>query len=376
MRNSPQGAHSKRKNKARILNYIFQHGHASKVDLANDLKLSMPTILQNVKELTERGMVQEIGNYQSTGGRKAKALSLVANNCFAIGVDITANHLGLVGVNAMGQIVADLRLSKRYEDTFQYYQDVAEIVEDFIRQNSKKIESRDKIIGIGVSIPGIIDKTNNILIKSHALQVSNISLQKMSQFLPYHVKFDNDANCAAYTELSDRNSNVIYLSLNNTVGGAISYNGKLYEGDNFKSGEFGHIIIVPGGKRCYCGKLGCLDCYCSALALSSNTGGNLEKYFELLGQGDPHIRKTWDEYLKYLALAVSNLRMAFDCDIIIGGYVGGYLKNYRMELNRLVMQMNNFDFDTSYLRCGKYHMEASACGIAIRLIQDYYDAIE
>lgn len=376
MSDLPQGTHSKPKNKVRILNYIFQHEHTSKVDLANDLSLSMPTVLQNVRELTERGIVQEMGNYRSTGGRKAKVLSLVADSCFAIGVDITANHLGLVAVNAKGKIVANSRLNKRYEDSFQYYQDAAECIEDFISQNDKGIKYREKIIGIGVSIPGIIDKAHNILIKSHALQVSNVSLQKMSQFLPYRVIFDNDANCAAYTELSDQNSNVVYLSLNNTVGGAISYNGKLYEGDNFKSGEFGHIVMVPDGKRCYCGKLGCLDCYCSALVLSSNTDGNLEKFFKALAHGNPQIQKTWDEYLRYLALAVSNLRMVFDCDIIIGGYVGGYLKNYMMDLSRLVMQANKFDYDTSYLRCGKYHMEASACGIAIRLLQDYYSSIE
>lgn len=372
----PQSLQTKRKNKARILNYIFQRGHTSKVDLASDLKLSMPTVLQNVRDLTERGMVQESGNYQSTGGRKAKALSLVPDSCFSIGVDITANHLGLIAVNAMGKILTHTRLRKRYEDTFRYYQEVAGIIGDFIRENGTGAGFGEKIIGIGVSIPGIIDKANDILIKSHALQVSSVSLRKMSQFLPYPVKFENDANCAAYTELSEQNSDVIYLSLNNTVGGAISYNGKLYEGDNFKSGEFGHMIVVPNGKRCYCGKFGCFDCYCSALALSSNTDGNLEKYFGLLERGDPQIKKTWDEYLKYLALAVSNLRMAFDCDIIIGGYVGGYMKNYMMELNRLVMQMNKFDFDTSYLRCSKYHMEASAYGIAIRLIQDHYDSIE
>jgi hypothetical protein len=67
--------------------------------------------------------------------------------------------------------------------------------------------------------------------------------------------------------------------------------------------------------------------------------------------------------------------MAFDCDIIIGGYVGGYLKDYLIDLSKLVMQMNKFDFDTSYLRCSKYHMEASAYGIAMWLIQKFYDTI-
>ena len=376
MKNELRPPQTRRKNKARILNYIFLHGRASKTDLAADLRLSMPTVLQNVKELTDAGFLAEAGNYQSTGGRKAKALSVAADCCYAVGVDITANHIGLVLVDAAGKILADTRLKKRYEDTFQYYQEIGGLIENFIQNNSGTAAHKDRITGIGVSIPGIIDKGSNLLVQSQVLDVSNVSLRKMSQFLPYTVKFDNDANCAAYTELSGSDTNAVYLSLNNTVGGAVSYHGKLYEGDNFKSGEFGHVIIVPNGKRCYCGKFGCLDCYCSALALSSNTDGSLEKYFEELDRGDPHIRKTWDEYLGYLALAVSNLRMAFDCDVIVGGYVGGYLKSHMMELSRLVMQNNKFDVDTSYLRCSGYHMEASAYGIARRLLQDYYEAVE
>ncbi len=376
MEHASKAYQTKRKNKVRIVHYIFQRGNASKFDISNDLRLSMPTVLQNVKELTDAGIVEESGNYQSTGGRKAKALSIVPDSGFAVGVDITAKHLGLILVNARGGILTHVRLRKRYEDTFRYYQEIAGMIEDFIAENLEKIEDRNRIVGIGVSIPGIIDKQNNILIKSHALDVSNVSLHKLNQFLPYPVTFDNDANCAAYTELSEQSANVIYLSLNNTVGGAISYNGKLYEGDNFKSGEFGHIVIVPNGRRCYCGKLGCLDCYCSALVLASHTDGNLGKYFEELDRGDPLLRGVWNEYLRYLALAVSNLRMAFDCDIIIGGYVGGYLKSRMLELNRLVMQLNRFDFDTSYLRCSKYHMEASAYGIAMRLLQDFFDLLQ
>ena len=256
MEKAPREIQTKRKNKVKIVNYIYRRGHASKVDIANDLGLSMPTVLQNIKELSDAGIVEEVGNYQSTGGRKAKALSIVPSICYAVGVDITANHLGLVMIDAKGAILSNTRQRMRYEDTFSYYQEISERIQAFIDDTLEDPKEREKIAGIGVSIPGIIDKANHILLKSHALNVSNISLLKMSQFLPYKVVFDNDANCAAYTEISDPDKNVIYLSLNNTVGGAISYNGKLYEGDHLKSGEFGHIIIVPNGEKCYCGKRG------------------------------------------------------------------------------------------------------------------------
>lgn len=53
-----------------------------------------------------------------------------------------------------------------------------------------------------------------------------------------------------------------------------------------------------------------------------------ELFFQRLESGDEVIREAWNFYLKYLALAVTNLRMAFDCDIVLGGYIGQYLKPY------------------------------------------------
>ena len=58
----------------------------------------------------------------------------------------------------------------------------------------------------------------------------------------------------------------IYLSLNNTLGGAFCIDGKLFAGQNQKAGEFGHMILVPGGRPCYCGKKGCADAYCASSA--------------------------------------------------------------------------------------------------------------
>jgi DNA-binding Lrp family transcriptional regulator len=178
MEKAPREIQTKRKNKVKIVNYIYRRGHASKVDIANDLGLSMPTVLQNIKELSDAGIVEEVGNYQSTGGRKAKALSIVPSICYAVGVDITANHLGLVMIDAKGAILSNTRQRMRYEDTFSYYQEISERIQAFIDDTLEDPKEREKIAGIGVSIPGIIDKANHILLKSHALNVSNISLLK------------------------------------------------------------------------------------------------------------------------------------------------------------------------------------------------------
>ena len=84
-------------------------------------KRQMPTVLQNVKELQEAGIVEEVGEYESTGGRKAKALSVVKNVRYAAGVDITANHISVVIIDLKGDMVHSRRFRRRFENTAEYY---------------------------------------------------------------------------------------------------------------------------------------------------------------------------------------------------------------------------------------------------------------
>ena len=76
------------------------------------------------------------------------------------------------------------------------------------------------------------------------------------------------------------------------------------------------MIIHPGGRRCYCGKRGCLDAYCSALSLMSDPDGHLEDFFEDLERGEKSAVAKWDAYLDDLEIAVTNIRMIFDLSLI------------------------------------------------------------
>lgn len=83
-----------------------------------------------------------------------------------------------------------------------------------------------------------------MLVKSHALQLENYSLNFLEQVFSLPVYFENDANAAMRAEDLNRYKNALYLSLNNTLGGAFCIDGKLILGENQKAGEFGHIILV------------------------------------------------------------------------------------------------------------------------------------
>lgn len=371
MKINEKAMEKKRQNKARIASHILHRKQVSKPELAIELGLSMPTVLQNVKELLEAGIVEEVGEYESTGGRKAKALSVVKDVRYAAGVDITANHVGFVIIDLKGDAVCSIRVRRRFENTAEYYEGLAAELEQFLDAGGV---DKKKILGVGISLPGIIDKESSRLVRSHILQVSDINLEVISRHIPYPVHFENDANSAAIAELKGRDRNAVYLSLSNTVGGSIYLDNDIYGGDHFRSAEFGHMIIYPEGKPCYCGKRGCADPYCSARVLSSFVGedGGLGEFFQLLVNKDRDAAAVWDTYLEDLSIVITNLRMCFDCDIVLGGYVGGYLRPYMSQLGRKVMVHNKFDNDTLYMKNCSYEKEASAVGIAMTFMDEYF----
>lgn len=231
---------------------MLQEEKTSKVELSKKLNISMPTVLSNVNELAEFGIVEEVGEYESTGGRKAKSIGIRKDFRYAVGMNLTANHIGLVLVNFGGEIEKWERKRIKFSPDVTYFQSISGEVSQFMED----VEEKDKILGIGISLPGIIDKQNKMLLKSHALQLENYSLHILEQVMPLPVCFENDANSAMMAENLKQDANEIYLSLNNTVGGAIAMKGSLFGGENYKAGEFGHMILIPGGKPCYCGKKG------------------------------------------------------------------------------------------------------------------------
>lgn len=372
MEQKVSNAEIKRLNKIRIAKYVYHHGAASKQEIANALGFSMPTVLQRVKELLQEGVITEVGEYESTGGRKAKVLSVASGHRYSVGLDITRNHISFVLLDLQGNVIRKNRFVQSFHDEERYYQELSDHLKKFLDESG--IE-REKILGVGISIPGIVDEKKQWISKSHVLGLKEFDLGRIAAYLPYKTCFRNDANSAAYAELRGTRRNTIYLSLSNTVGGAIYMNGKIYSGSHFRSAEFGHMILVPGGKRCYCGKKGCMDSYCSAKVLSCHSGEDLKMFFSELGQGKKEYEHVWDEYLSFLSIAITNLRMAFDCDVILGGYVGGYLDQYMEQLEKKITEYKIFENDDMYVKTGRYKHEAAAIGAALKFVEDYFELL-
>ena len=360
----------KKKNRNRVFRYICKHGTVSNPDISYDMKMSLPTVTQITKELIEKGFIEETGELQSTGGRRAKALSAAVNVKQAVGLDITKNHIGFVLTNLTGKILKHVRIFLPYAHEEAYYRRVNDELDSFLEESNT---DRQKILGIGISFPGIIDLDRQLITYSHILGVKMISFNSISSFFGYPCCFLNDANAGAYAEgiRSEERERFFYLSLSNTVGGAIFDHNGLVQGNHFRCGEVGHMTVIPDGKNCYCGKKGCLDAYCSAAILSDTAGGKLEKFFELLEKKDQKAAEIWDIYTGYLAVALNNIHMLLDCDIILGGYVGSYAEPYLSDIWNKVSERNTFTEDHQFVTSCRYKVGAAALGAALEVIENF-----
>jgi len=358
--------------KSEIVRYLFEHKNASKTELTKALAISMPTVLQATNELLEQGILQEVGEYESTGGRRAKSLALNSGAAHAVGLDITTNRISFVLVNFVGEIVHYVEKKKIFVNNMDYYREVADELNLFLQEVKLNM---NQILGVGVSLPGILDSDEKILIKSNILKLDGISLKMLENFVLCPVHYVNDANAAMMMEWDSTDKDAVYLFLSNTVGGAFRIDRKVFLGINRMAGEFDHMIIVPGGRPCYCGKKGCAYTYCSGLALEQESGMPVEELMERVAQHDSGVMQIWDEYLEYLAVMIANLRTMFDSDIIIGGDVGAYLEDHMFELGKKVMKYNTVDSDISYLKNSIYKKGGAAAGAALYYILQFMDHI-
>ncbi|MDR2461525.1 MAG: ROK family transcriptional regulator [Deltaproteobacteria bacterium] len=364
----------KRLNRINLYRAVLREDSVSRNDLASMLGLSLPTVSQNVKDLLEKGLIREIGTLASTGGRKAGALSPLANARVALGVDITRNHVCLAAVNLKGELLVHRRSQTKFENKTEYYKDLAKNLESFVDENEL---SEIPVVGVGMSLPGIISEDGATLLNSHILSITKpLWIDMPWRFkVPTRLFKDALAACRAEQWPDTTPSSFFFLSLSNSVGGALVIDGKILHGDNQRTGEVGHMCVDTKGLTCYCGGIGHYDSYGSALNLAVPGGGRLEGFFGSLLQGNQEFSHILSAYLDSLALMVVNLRMCLDLDIVIGGYVGGFLEPFITELRHRVSSLDSFENNAEYIRLGRHKMEGAAVGAALYFIDAFIKTV-
>lgn len=367
------------RNRQSIYTYIRENPLASKQDISFGLRLSLPTVTQNIQYLVGQGLIEQSSTVVKTGGRNATTFACVENNKVAIGINIMAQQLSAVIVDLSGDILAVERRKIAYK---RGDEDYLKALGDIVESVKKKGKLSDEmLLGVGISVPSLVSENGETVIYGYTINITGVTRAELSKYIPYPTVMCHDSAMSGYSEvwLNHELRSAFYISINQSVGGVFLSSRDIYTGNSDKAGEVGHLTVVPeNGKQCYCGRYGCVDTVLQAGNLKDYADGSLEKYFELLKSGDAGAAKIWQYYLKILSLTIYNIRVLFDCDVIIGGDVGGYMEEFMEELYPLVDARNPFtetDWARDYVLPSKYKTEPTAAGAALQFINEYIESI-
>lgn len=205
-------------------------------------------------------------------------------NTYSIGIDIGGTNTDIGLVRDDGRVVARKNLpTGKYFDASVYVADICAKIKELMAE-----QKVDAIDGVGIAAPmgnyytGCIDNATNLNFRG----VTDLNAL-FHEHMDVPVTVSNDANAAAYGELvyggAQGMKNFITFTLGTGVGSGIVIDGKLLHGKTGNAGELGHVIMIPGGRLCGCGRKGCLETYTSATGIRRTALEMLEQQPEYDG---------------------------------------------------------------------------------------------
>ncbi len=267
---NPQKSVERKKDllKKKVVRYLYFHGPKSSIDISKRLKTSIPTVVSAINELCNKEILSEEGQGTSSGGRRPLLYGLCKDSLFILGIDIGQYTTKMAIYNTRMEAVTGLKL---YDITLVNDEIVLDKIYEFAQKLiSESNISKEKLIGVGIDMPGLVDSENGRNF-TYFTQKSGTLAQLLSLKFGIPVYIENDAKARALAEfrfgLAKGKKNVLVLHVGWGVGLGMILNGKLYKGNNGFAGEFSHIPFADNGLLCTCGKQGCLETEASGKAL-------------------------------------------------------------------------------------------------------------
>ncbi|MFF8554596.1 ROK family protein [Streptomyces sp. NPDC015501] len=317
-----------RANLERVVRAVRMAGSLTQAEIARSTGLSAATVSNIVRELKDGGTVDVTPT--SAGGRRARSVSLSGDAGIVIGVDFGHTHLRVAVGNLAHQVLAEEAEPLDVDASSAEGFDRAEVLV------KRLIEATgigpDKVIGIGLGVPGPIDVESGTLGSTSILPgwTGINPSEELSGRLGVPVYVDNDANLGALGELvwgSGRGvKDLAYIKVASGVGAGLVIDGTIYRGPGGTAGEIGHITLDESGPVCRCGNRGCLETFTAAryvlplLQPSHGPGLTMERVVQLAREGDPGCRRVIGDVGRHIGSGVANLcNLLNPSRVVLGG---------------------------------------------------------
>ncbi|MFH9263065.1 MULTISPECIES: ROK family transcriptional regulator [unclassified Streptomyces] len=317
-----------RANLERVVRAVRMAGSLTQAEIARSTGLSAATVSNIVRELKDGGTVEVTPT--SAGGRRARSVSLSGDAGIVIGVDFGHTHLRVAVGNLAHQVLAEESEPLDVDASSAEGFDRAEVLVK--RLIAATGIGPDKVIGIGLGVPGPIDVESGTLGSTSILPgwTGINPSEELSGRLGVPVYVDNDANLGALGELvwgSGRGvKDLAYIKVASGVGAGLVIDGTIYRGPGGTAGEIGHITLDESGPVCRCGNRGCLETFTAAryvlplLQPSHGPGLTMERVVQLAREGDPGCRRVIGDVGRHIGSGVANLcNLLNPSRVVLGG---------------------------------------------------------
>jgi predicted NBD/HSP70 family sugar kinase len=333
---------SKKINRELVLKIIYNRRPISRADIATITGLTPASITKIIDEFLDIGLVYEIGRDKSSYGRKPVLIDINSDSFYIIGIYTARKSISGI----ITDLNADIQKKVVYEKPYLRDPDLSKVVMNLIEELLKASKiSIDKILGIGMAVPGPINAKKGEIINEGLDEKPPYSWERVPLTESVSEKFgipvfaDNCSNTIALGESWFGNGmnyrNFVVLSFGEGVGGGLVLKSRLYRGEDDIVGEIGHTTIDVNGPRCECGNYGCLELFVKNKAIIEKYNSLVKKYpdsklakinikkvediYNYKDKNDPIYNEIINHLANYLGIGAVNLVNILNPEAIIIG---------------------------------------------------------
>jgi predicted NBD/HSP70 family sugar kinase len=259
-----------------VFKELYYNKSMSCLDLSKRIRKSLPHTAMRLNELIAKDAIVENGYGSSTGGRKPLMYSLAADFMFTLAVAVDQFVVRMALMDMQRELVSQIHEAAiNFYDNTGYVKALADELEKYLLASGVK---KNRIAGIGIAMPGIIDPVNGI---NYSIAGSPAIVSIISEKVGIKVYVDNDSSVIGLAEqkfgAAGRINNAMVINIGWGVGLGMILDGQLFRGANGFAGEFSHIPLFSNNKLCSCGKHGCLETESSLTVIVEKTKDRLSK---------------------------------------------------------------------------------------------------
>jgi predicted NBD/HSP70 family sugar kinase len=328
-------------NRRIVLNLVRDHQPISRADLARRMRIGRGMVTSIVTELLADGTVYEGGEAAAPRGRKPRMLYVRTEGRLVIAIDIRFSRTYVMLSDFGGAAIA----FESFETILAPDRLVDALVKR-IRGLLKQRRAAGRCEGIGLVVPGMVDRETGRVLNAPQLGWRNVDIRRaLEAKTGLQVSIENaPIACALAHVWNDQHGgstsgDFVYVTVGDGVGAGVVVNGQVVRGHDNTAGEFGHVPVDVNGIRCLCGARGCLEAYTSNLATLSrylgrelsaqgtrelliSSGLTVEDVIARARAGDARASAALDETARYLGLGLSIITNALNPSrIIVGGEI-------------------------------------------------------